>query len=117
MENWMNEAREAVKKAGEKMKPVAEEIREKAAPVAEKSDSGIVCVSSIAKLLRTFSLCDSLRHLTQANVVMKILSLVLGAGIVAFLFYISGLSRITGLFVLIYQLLWLIPVVIPSLTE
>jgi hypothetical protein len=48
---------------------------------------------------------------------MKILSLVLGAGIVAFLFYISGLSRITGLFVLIYQLLWLIPVVIPSLTE
>lgn len=89
----------------------------KDAPVAEKSDSGIVCVSSIAKLLRTFSLCDSLRHLTQANVVMKILSLVLGAGIVAFLFYISGLSRITGLFVLIYQLLWLIPVVIPSLTE
>lgn len=89
----------------------------KDAPVAEKSDSGVVCISSIAKLLRTFSLCDSLRHLTRANVVMKILSLVLGAGIVAFLFYISGLSRITGLFVLIYQLLWLIPIVIPSLTE
>ncbi len=89
----------------------------KDAPVAEKSDSGIVCVSSIAKLLRTFCLCDSLRHLTQANVIMKILSLLLGAGIVAFLFYISGLARISGLFVLIYQLLWLIPIVIPSLTE
>lgn len=89
----------------------------KDAPSAEKSDSGVVCISSIARLLRTFSLCDSLRHLTRANVVMKILSLVLGAGIVAFLFFISGLSRVTGLFVLIYQLLWLIPIVIPSLTE
>ena len=89
----------------------------KDAPAAEKSESGIVCISSIAKLLRTFSLCDSLRHLTHANVVMKILSLVLGAGVVAFLFYISGLAKITCLFVLIYQLLWLIPVVIPSLTE
>ena len=33
------------------------------------------------------------------------------------MYYISGLSRITGLFVMIYQLLWLIPIVIPSLTE
>ncbi len=89
----------------------------KDAPAAEKSESGIVCISTIANLLRTFSLCDSLRHLTRANVVMKFLSLVLGAGIVVFLFLISGLSRITGLFVLIYQLLWLIPIVIPSLTE
>ncbi len=89
----------------------------KDAPSAEKSESGIVCISSIAKLLRTFSLCDSLRHLTRANVVMKIISMVLGAVIVGFLYYISGLARITGMFVLIYQLLWLIPVVIPSLTE
>lgn len=40
MENWMNEARDAVKKAGEKIKPVAEEIREKAAPAAEKIKDG-----------------------------------------------------------------------------
>lgn len=89
----------------------------KDAPVAEKSESGIVCVSSIAKLLRTFSYCDSLRHLTRANVVMKILSILLGAGIVVFLFFIDGLAKITGLFALIYNLLWLIPIVIPSLTE
>ncbi len=89
----------------------------KDAPVADTSDSGIVCTSSIAKMLQTFSLCESLRHLTRANVVMKIISLVLGAGIVGFLFYIEGLTKITGLFAMIYHLLWLIPVTIPSLTE
>ena len=89
----------------------------KDAPVADTSASGIVCTSSIAKMLQTFSLCESLRHLTRANVVMKIISLVLGAGIVGFLFYIEGLTKITGLFAMIYHLLWLIPVTIPSLTE
>ncbi len=89
----------------------------KDAPAAEHSESGIVCTSSIAKLLRTFSLCESLRHLTRTNVIMKILSVFIGLGIVVFLYYIGNLSRITGLFVLIYQLLWLIPVIIPSMTE
>ncbi|MBE6713472.1 MAG: hypothetical protein E7580_08195 [Ruminococcaceae bacterium] len=89
----------------------------KDAPVAEKSESGIVCVSSIAKLLRTFSHCDSLRHLTRANVAMKILSIVLGAGIVVFLSYLGILTKITGMIAMIYHLLWLIPIVIPSLTE
>ncbi len=89
----------------------------KDAPVAEKSESGIVCVSSIAKLLRTFSYCDALRHLTRANVVMMILSILLGAGVVGFLFYIGILSKITGLIALIYHLLWMIPIVVPSLTE
>ena len=36
MENLMNEAREAMKKAGEKMKPAMEELREKAEPVVEE---------------------------------------------------------------------------------
>ena len=89
----------------------------KDAPVAETSDSGVVCVSSIAKLLQTFSLCEALRHLMRANVIMKLLSLVLGAGIVVFLFSIESLTKVNGLFALIYQLLWIIPVTIPSLTE
>lgn len=89
----------------------------KYAPAAETSDSGIVCTSTIAKMLQTFKLCESLRHLTRANVVMKLISLILGAGIVGFLFYIESLTKITGLFALIYHLLWLIPVIIPSMTE
>ncbi len=89
----------------------------KYAPAAETSDSGIVCTSTIAKMLQTFKICESLRHLTRANVVMKLISLILGAGIVGFLFYIESLTKITGLFALIYHLLWLIPVIIPSMTE
>ncbi|MBR4288792.1 MAG: hypothetical protein IKT50_05090 [Clostridia bacterium] len=89
----------------------------KDAPNEERSESGVVCTSSIANLLHTFSLCDSLKHLSQANVVIKLLSLLLGAGIVIFLFFIEDLAKITGLFVLLYQLLWMIPVIIPSLSE
>ncbi len=89
----------------------------KDAPIEEKSESGVVCGSTIANLLQTFNLCDSLRHLTRANVIMMILSLVLGAGIITFLFVIENMTRVTGLFALIYQILWLIPIVIPSLSE
>jgi len=89
----------------------------KDAPNEEKSESGVVCTSTIANLLHTFSFCDSLKHLSQANVIMKFLSLLLGAGIVLFLFFIEDLTKITGLFVLLYQILWMIPVIIPSLSE
>jgi len=89
----------------------------KDAPVKERSESGIVCTSTIANLLHTFSLCDSLRHLTRTGVVVKILSLLLGAGIVFFLYFIENLTKVSGLFVLIYQILWMIPVILPSLSE
>ncbi len=86
-------------------------------PNKETSESGVVSTSTIANLLQTFSLCDSLKHLSAANVVIKILSLLLGAGIVIFLFVIEDLTKITGLFALLYQILWMIPVIIPSLSE
>ncbi len=89
----------------------------KDAPAVERSDSGIVCVSSIAKLLRTFSFCESLRKVTHTNVAIKILSALAGIAIVLFLFFVGGLTKITTIFVLIYQLLWLIPVIFPSLFE
>lgn len=44
MENKMNEAREFMKKAGEKMQPVVEDLREKAEPVAEKVREGAEAV-------------------------------------------------------------------------
>ncbi len=89
----------------------------KDAPVTEKSSSGIVCTSTIANLLNTFALCDSLQHLIRINTVVKIVSLLLGAGITIFLFLTQDLSRANALFVLIYQILWLLPIVIPSITE
>lgn len=89
----------------------------KDAPIAEHSESTVVCHSTIAQLLNTFTICDSLRHLIRANVVIKLLSALLGIGIVIFLYSIESLTKITGLFALIYQMVWLIPVIIPSLSE
>ncbi|MBR3837843.1 MAG: hypothetical protein IKJ74_06850 [Clostridia bacterium] len=89
----------------------------KDAPAAERSEAGLVCTSSIANLLHGFTLCDSLRHLCRSNAVISTLSLLIGAGIVLFLFFIENLTKVSGLFAILYQLLWLVPVVIPSLSE
>ncbi len=89
----------------------------KDAPALERSESGLVCTSSIANLLSAFCLCDSLKHLCRTNAVMKMLSLLVGAGVVVFLYLIENLTKISGLFAILYQLLWMIPVIIPSLSE
>lgn len=89
----------------------------KDAPVAEHSNSGVVCTTSIANLLHTFSLCSSLKQLARLNAVIKLLALLIGAGVVLFLYLIGDMEKISGLFAVIYQLLWLIPVIIPSLSE
>ncbi len=89
----------------------------KDAPAEERSGSGMVCTSTIANLLYGFSLCDALRHLTRSNIMIKILSMLVGAGVVFFLFFIGELTKVTGLFAISYQLLWMIPMIIPSLSE
>ena len=91
----------------------------KDAPVSENSESGIVCGSSISNMLQTFLYCDSLRTLIRNNVFIKFLSLVLGAGIVVFFQFFAGegFACVTPLVVLLYQVMWLIPMLIPSVTE
>ncbi len=89
----------------------------KDAPPLEVSDSGLVCNSSIANLLHSFTLCDALKHLVSANAVMRFLSILVGAGIVVFLYFIENTAKISGAFALIYQILWTIPIIVPSLTE
>ena len=89
----------------------------KDAPAEERSASGLVCTSSIANLLHGFAICDSLRHLFRSNIAMKILSLLVGALVVVFLYFIGDLNKVSGLFAILYQLMWLLPVMIPSLTE
>ena len=89
----------------------------KDAPALESTEGGLVCTTSIANLLSGFTICDSLCHLIRANTVARILSVLLGGGIVLFLFLIENMTKITGIFALIYQILWMIPVIIPSISE
>lgn len=89
----------------------------KDAPLIDRSESGVVCTSTISNMLHTFTLCDSLCHLVKTNAVLKILSLLAGAGIVLFLSLSGNISTVTTLFIMIYQLLWLIPTTVPSLAE
>lgn len=89
----------------------------KDAPVADTSTSGIVCTSSIANILHAFILCDSLRHLIRTNILIKILTVLVGAGVVLFMYFTENVTQVNTVFALLYQILWLIPVFLPSVTE
>ncbi|MBQ3865444.1 MAG: hypothetical protein II776_00975, partial [Clostridia bacterium] len=89
----------------------------KDAPVLDVSRSGVVCTSSIAGLLQTFVLCSSMKNLVRNNAVIKILSLLVGAGVVAFLYFTGNMAKMSTVFALIYQLLWLLPVFIPNVLD
>lgn len=83
-------------------------------PVKPEADSGIVAGSSISGMLRTFLRCDSIRSHIGTNALVNFISLILGVFIVGFLYFIGRSGNINMLFLLCYQALWLIPVVIPS---
>lgn len=87
----------------------------KDAPTLETSQSGVVCTSSIAGLLQTFVLSDAMVHTVRVNGVIKILSLLAGAGAVAFMYLTGNFAKADAVFVMLYQLLWMVPVFLPNI--
>ncbi len=80
----------------------------------ERVDSGVVCNSTLHNFLKMFSLCDKVRHVTKSNVIVTVVSVFLSFGIVAFLAITGGLSAITSLHAVAFQLFWLLPVCLVS---
>lgn len=87
----------------------------KDAPILETSQSGVVCTASIAGLLQTFVLSDSMLHTIRVNSFVKILSLLAGAGALAYLYFTGNFAKVDTLFVMLYQLLWVAPVFLPNI--
>ncbi|MPM78428.1 hypothetical protein SDC9_125439 [bioreactor metagenome] len=86
-------------------------------PVSPREDSGIVCTSTTANMLRGFILADKIKQRISANTLVKFISLLLGVFMVVFL-YITGFSDKLDTFrMLLYHGLWLLPIIIPSLVE
>ena len=80
----------------------------------EKADSGIVSKKSARSLLKTLSLCEKVNSSAKTGTFVAMLSVIIGFAISVFLLF-QGLSMsVSGVYVALYQLFWLIPTLIIS---
>ncbi len=75
----------------------------------ERTDSGIVSRKSTKALLRAFTLCDKIKHLTRTNLAIGIIAMAIGVFITAGIVALSTVSAVSSVYVALYQLFWLIP--------
>lgn len=82
----------------------------------EKTSCGIVSSSSVPNMLRTFLASDKLSRLISMNTIVKYISLVFAVTVLVILF-LGGHSheKVTPLFIMLYQLVWSLPVIGSSL--
>ncbi len=81
----------------------------------ESVDSGIVSCSSLHNFLKMFILCDRTRHATKSNCIISIASMAVAVFAVAFLALTGAAGAYGSGAVLLFQLLWLAPMVALSL--
>jgi len=90
-----------------------EAARTNASPARAKS--GIVCTSTTANMLKTFILADKIKQRSSMNSLVKFISILLGVVTTIFLYATGCADRVTTFYVLIYHLIWSLPIVIPSI--
>ena len=77
-------------------------------------DSGIVSKSSVKSLLQTLALCDKVQHITKTNIVIKLFSILIGVLLSGFLLALGLSADVMSVYVALYQLFWVIPMIIIS---
>lgn len=79
--------------------------------IVDRLSSGIVSKASAKSLLQTLAICDRVLSASRTNNVLGIVSILLAMAAMAF-FIISGMSiTVAPLFIALYQLFWVIPVI------
>ncbi len=81
---------------------------------AEKASSGLVTCGSPKSLLQVISYCDKVLHTKKTNIALCVLSMLIGAAIMVLLVLSGSIGVMTSLYIAIYQLLWLIPMLLSS---
>ncbi len=81
---------------------------------SSKVDSGLVTCGSPKSLLQIISYCDKVLHTRKTNIALAILAILIGAAIMLLLVLSGSIGIANSLFIMIYQLLWLIPMMISS---
>lgn len=80
----------------------------------EKIDSGIVSNASLHTFLKMFVVCDKARHVTKSNAIITIASVFLSFFAAVFLSVTGDVSAINSYYMIVLQLIWLLPVWLTS---
>ena len=88
-------------------------LDEVATPLDE-ADSGIVSKGGPRSLLNTFVLCSKVLYANRTNVTVKILSILFSVLLMAFLLVFGKVASIPSIWVVLYQVFWIIPVYLIS---
>ncbi len=80
----------------------------------ERCESGIVSKRSVKALLRTVALCERVSSVIKTNMIVKVLSMLIGVVVMVFISAFGGTSTLSSLYLMLYQLFWMIPVMILS---
>ena len=112
----INEAMIA-KKAGMKKMPlkiVRYSSADEVGRYEEKVDSGLVTCGSPKSLLQVITYCGKVLHTKKTDIALGVLSVMIGAAILILLLLADSLSVLSSLLIVLYQLVWLIPITIAS---
>ena len=85
---------------------------DKADETFEHYDSGVISRGSVISLLQTLTLCDKVLHVIRTSNIVKIFAVIIAAIIMGFVLMLHLGGSVASLYVALYQLFWLIPVVV-----
>ncbi|MBR5322154.1 MAG: hypothetical protein IKU48_01225 [Clostridia bacterium] len=87
---------------------------EEASVPQDEANSGIVSKSSPRSVLNAFVLCSKVLYANRTNVAVKILSVAFSVLLMAFLLVFGKITAIPSIYVVLYQLFWMVPVYLIS---
>lgn len=80
----------------------------------EKVDSGLVTCGSPKSLLQVISYCGKVLHTKKTNIALSVLSVMISIAILLLLTISNTLGSLSSLFIIIYQLVWVVPMIVSS---
>ena len=76
---------------------------------SSKVDSGIVSKKSAKALLRTFTMCEKIKHVTKTNIVITGIAMIIGLLISVAVAIFGNVSSIASVYAVLYQIFWILP--------
>ena len=80
----------------------------------DRCESGVVSKRSVKALLKTVALCEHVTSVIRTNLIVGVLAMLIGAVVMVFVNAFGSEAALPSLYVLLYQLFWLIPVFVIS---
>ncbi len=80
----------------------------------DRTDSGIVSKKSSKALLKVFTLCDKIKHVTKTNIAVNAIAVLMGLVICTVTAIIGNVMAVPSIYIALFQLFWMIPIYLMS---